>query len=53
MESLFWDSEGVIHIDFLQHAATINAWHAGSLLCNTCTKWLGRRDLRNCQRWSS
>jgi hypothetical protein len=25
MESLFWDSEGVIHIDFLQHAATINA----------------------------
>jgi hypothetical protein len=34
LESLFWDSEGVIHINFLPHGATINAWHDCNLLLN-------------------
>jgi hypothetical protein len=34
MADMFWDSEGVIHIDFLPHDITINAWYYSNLLCN-------------------
>jgi hypothetical protein len=32
MASMFWDSEGVIHVGFLPHGETINAPHYSSLL---------------------
>jgi hypothetical protein len=31
---VFWDSEGVIHVDFLPHGATINAQCYSNLLWN-------------------
>jgi hypothetical protein len=31
---VFWDSEGVIHVDFLSHGVTINAQYYSNLLCN-------------------
>jgi histone-lysine N-methyltransferase SETMAR len=34
MASVFWDSEGVIHVDFLQHDVTINAQYYSTLLRN-------------------
>jgi hypothetical protein len=30
--SVFWDSKGVIHVDFLPHGVTINAQHYRNLL---------------------
>jgi hypothetical protein len=34
MASMFWDSEEVIHVDFLLHGVTINAQYYNNLLCN-------------------
>jgi histone-lysine N-methyltransferase SETMAR len=34
MESVFCDSERVIHVDFLSHGVTVNAQYYNSLLCN-------------------
>jgi hypothetical protein len=34
MTSVFWVSEGAIHIDFRPHSITINAQHYSDLLCN-------------------
>jgi histone-lysine N-methyltransferase SETMAR len=34
MASVFWDLEGVIHIEFLLHGVTINEHHYSNLLCN-------------------
>jgi hypothetical protein len=33
-----WDSERVIHVDFLQHGATINAWCYNNVLHNDAHK---------------
>jgi hypothetical protein len=33
MESV-WDSEGVMHVDFLEKSATINAQYYSNLICN-------------------
>jgi hypothetical protein len=35
MASIFWGSEGVIHVDFLLHGTTIYMWYHNSTLCNT------------------
>jgi hypothetical protein len=34
MASVFWDSGGVIHVDFLPHGVTINAQYYINLLHN-------------------
>jgi hypothetical protein len=34
MASVFWDSEGVIHVDFLPPHATVNAQYYSNLLLN-------------------
>jgi hypothetical protein len=34
MASVFLDSEGLVHVDFLQYYITINAQHYINLLCN-------------------
>jgi hypothetical protein len=34
MVSVSWDSEGVIHVDFLPHGVTINGHYYSNLLCN-------------------
>jgi hypothetical protein len=34
MASMFWDSEGVIHVDFLPHGVTVNAQYCCNLLHN-------------------
>jgi hypothetical protein len=34
MASVFWDSEGVIHVDFLPHGGTMNAQYYSNLLHN-------------------
>jgi hypothetical protein len=49
-ESMFWDSERVIHINFLpqlMHNITVTFFKM------MWTKWFGRKELGNCQRWSS
>jgi hypothetical protein len=34
MASVFWDSEGVIYVDFLPHGVKINAQYYSNLFCN-------------------
>jgi hypothetical protein len=34
MASVFWNSKGVIHVDFLPHGVTINAQYYSNLLHN-------------------
>jgi hypothetical protein len=31
---MLWNSEGVIHVDFLLHGATVNSQYYFNLLCN-------------------
>jgi hypothetical protein len=47
MPSVFWDSEGVIHVNALWHVVTVITQYSV-----ICVKQFGRRDLGNCQRRS-
>jgi hypothetical protein len=38
MASVFWDSDGVIYVDFLLHCVAVNDQYYGNLLCSVCTK---------------
>jgi hypothetical protein len=43
MASVFWDSEGVIHVDFLPHGVTVNAQYYTNLLCSDVHQVIWKR----------
>lgn len=43
MESVFCDSERVIHVDFLPNGVTVNAQYYNSMLCNNVHQALWRK----------
>jgi hypothetical protein len=51
--SVFWNSELVIHFDFLPHGVTINAQYYSNLFFNDMYQAVQKKKLENCQGKSS
>jgi hypothetical protein len=43
MADMYWNSEEVIHVDFLPHGITVKAQYYGNLLCNDVHQVSGRK----------
>jgi hypothetical protein len=53
MASVFWNSEGMIHVDILPPHATVNAQYYSNLLLNDVHAEIHKKRPRNCKRESS
>jgi hypothetical protein len=54
MDSVFWDSEEVIHVDFHPRDITVNAQYYSNLLRSNVHQAIWEKeDLRSCHRRSS
>jgi hypothetical protein len=49
---VFWNSKGVIHVDFLPHGVTVNAQYYSNLLHNDVHQVIQKNGLGKCQRSS-
>jgi hypothetical protein len=53
MESVFWDSEGVINADYIPNYVTVNAGYYSNLLLNDLYQAFRKKRLGNGERKSS